>query len=196
MKQRESVSISDGVAATVDRKAGLAELLGITGEFTVECRDRDGNLKWSDTFENLVVTVGRNLMLATLMQGAAYSVTGPFMGLISSDSYSTIALANTMASHAGWLEAGNAQDPTYSGNRKTAVFSAPASGVIALSAPLTFSITSAGTVKGAFLVLGTGAVNTIDSTAGVLFSAALFTGGDKVVDNGDTLNVSYSCTLS
>ena len=42
-------------------------------------------------------------------------------------------------------------------------------------------------VKGCFLVLGTGALSTIDNTAGTLYSAGTFTGGDKTVSNGDTL---------
>jgi hypothetical protein len=47
-------------------------------------------------------------------------------------------------------------------------------------------------VKGAFLVLGSGAVTTNNSTAGTLFSAGTFTGGDKVVATGDTLTVTYT----
>jgi hypothetical protein len=46
------------------------------------------------------------------------------------------------------------------------------------------------------MVLGTGALSTIDNTAGTLFSAGLFTGGDKVVANLDTVNVSWSATLT
>jgi hypothetical protein len=61
-----------------------------------------------------------------------------------------------------------------------------------------FAITSGTNVviKGAFIVLGSGAVNTIDSTAGTLYSAATFSNGDKTVSNGDTLTVSYSTALT
>jgi hypothetical protein len=100
-----------------------------------------------------------------------------------------------MASHAGWLEAGGANAPTYTGNRKTAAWSAASGGSKALSAVLSFAITGSGTVKGCFLVFGTGAVSTKDDTNGVLYSAGLFSGGDKTVAIGDTLNVSYTASL-
>jgi hypothetical protein len=100
-----------------------------------------------------------------------------------------------MASHAGWLEAGGTNAPTYSGNRKTAVWSAASAGAKALSAALSFAITGTGTVKGAFLCYGSGALNTKDNTAGVLWSAGTFSTGDKAVVNGDTLNVNYSTSL-
>jgi hypothetical protein len=67
----------------------------------------------------------------------------------------------------------------------------------ALSAAISFIIaTTGGTVKGCFVVFGTGAVSTNNSTAGVLYSAGVFTGGDKIVAVADTLNVSYSTALS
>jgi hypothetical protein len=50
-------------------------------------------------------------------------------------------------------------------------------------------------VKGAFMVYGTGAVNTKDDVNGKLYSAGLFTGGDKIVANLDTVNVSYTASL-
>lgn len=156
---------------------------------------RDGEVIWRDEFPNTVVTVGKNQMLDSALAGSSYTVTGPFIGLISSTSFSTISAADTMSSHAGWLEAGNANAPTYTSPRKTASWSAAAAGSKALSSAASFGITSTGTVKGAFMVYGSGAVSTIDSTAGVLFSAGLFTGGDRAVINGDTLNVSYSVSL-
>lgn len=165
------------------------------GTFTATLIDRDGNIKWIDEFSNIVVTVGKNLALDTYLAGAAYTVVGPFMGLISSTSYSAVAASDTMSSHAGWLEAGNANAPTYSGTRKTAAWAAASSGSKSLSAALSYVFTGAGTVKGAFLALGSGALATIDSTSGVLYSAGLFAGGDKVVGSGDTLNVSYTASL-
>jgi len=181
--------------ASVVRGSGLGEHAEAHGRYEVECIGADGKLKWREVIENVVATVGKNLMLDTAFAGAAYTVTGPYMGLISSASYSAVAAGDTMASHSGWLEAGGANAPTYTGNRKTAVWSAASAGSKALSAALSFAITSTGTVKGAFLVFGTGAVATKDDTGGVLWSAGTFSTGDKAVVNGDQLNVNYSTSL-
>lgn len=173
----------------------MLERLVLKGIYHAQCFGPDGLLKWEDEAPNTVATVGKNLALDTFLAGSAYTVTGPFMGLISSTSYSAIAAADTMASHSGWLEAGNANTPSYTAPRKTAAWSAASGGSKALSAALSFAITGSGTVKGAFLAFGTGALSTIDNTAGTLLSAGLFSGGDKVVANLDTLNVSYSLSL-
>jgi hypothetical protein len=181
--------------ATVIRSSGVSEQAEAHGRYVVECFDADGKLKWRDTIENVVATVGKNLMLDTAFAGAAYTVTGPYMGLISSTSYSAVAAGDTMASHAGWLEGGGANAPTYTGNRKTAVWSAATAGGKAVSPALSFAITGTGTAKGAFLVYGSGASATKDNTGGTLWSAGTFSTGDKAVVNGDTLNVNYSTSL-
>jgi len=181
--------------ASVIRGNGLGELADAHGRYEIECIGADGELKWREVIDNIVQTVGKNLALDTFLAGSAYTVTGPYMSLISSTSFTAVAAGDTMTSHAGWLEAGGANAPTYSGNRKTAVWSAAASGAKALSAALSFGITSTGTVKGAFLCYGSGASATKDNTGGVLWSAGTFTTGDKAVNNGDTLNVNYSTSL-
>jgi len=192
---RDAMHANAKSAAAVVAQAMLAEGMEIHGFYTAECYGADGKLKWVDVIPNTVVTVGKNAMLDQSLAGSAYTVTGPYMGLISSTSYSAISASDTMASHAGWLEAGGANAPTYSGNRPTAAFSAASAGAKALSSALAFSITGTGTIKGAFLTFGTGAVNTKDNTSGTLFSAGLFTGGDRAVSSGDTVNVSYSVSL-
>lgn len=177
-------------------RGGINEEKGfLSGTYTVKCIGPDGSVKWVDTFDNVVTTVGKNLALDTFLAGSTYTVTGPYMGLISSSSYSAVAAGDAMNSHAGWLEAGNANAPTYTAPRKTCAWSAAGGGSKSLSAALSFAITGSGTVKGCFIVYGPGASATIDNTGGTLYSAGLFTGGDKVVGNGDTLNVSYTASL-
>jgi hypothetical protein len=181
--------------ASIVRGGGIGEHAEAHGIYEVECRGADGKLKWREVIDNVVATVGKNLMLDTAFAGSAYTVTGPYMGLISSVSYTAVAAGDTMASHIGWLEAGGTNAPAYTGNRKTAVWSAASAGGKALSAALSYAITTTGTVKGAFLIFGTGASATKDDTGGTLWSAGTFSTGDKAVVNGDTLNVAFSTSL-
>jgi hypothetical protein len=172
----------------------MEEKMILRGRFIARCFDKTGALKWDDGFPNTVVTVGKNAALDAFLAGSGYTVTGPYMGLISSVGYSAINAADTMSSHAGWNEAGSgANYPLYTAPRKTCAWNAASGGSKALSAALTFAIiTTGGTVKGVFLVFGSGALSTIGNTSGTLLSAGLFTGGDKILDVGDTLQISYS----
>jgi hypothetical protein len=181
--------------ASVIRGSGLSEQAEAHGRYQIECVGQDGALKWRETIDNVVCTVGKNLALDTFLAGSAYTVVGPFVGLISSTSFTAVAAGDTMASHSGWLEAGGTNTPTYTGTRKTAAWSAASAGSKALSAALAFALTGSGTVKGAFVCYGAGALATKDDTNGVLWSAGTFSTGDKAVSSGDTLNVSYSSSL-
>ena len=196
MNQEEHTDAQMSADASLIRAAQMREPAEAHGRFDVECFDKDGKLKWRDTIENVTTDVGVRLALDTFLAGSGYTVVGPFMGLISSVGYGAGPVAgDTMASHAGWTEAGLANAPTYTAPRKTAAWAAASGRSKALSAALAFVFTGGGTVKGCFLVYGTGAVSTIDNTSGVLYSGGLFTGGDKVVVATDTLNVTYSTSL-
>lgn len=181
---------SSGVASGT----GMREAASAEGRYVVECFDADGNLKWSDTIENIVVNVGKNLALDTFLAGSAYTVTGPYM-FLAGGTPASAAATDTMATKTGWTEVGGANAPTYSGTRKTCAWSAAATGSKALSSALSFGITGSGTVAGCGIVFGSGAVSTIDSTAGVLYSVGAFSGGSKTVANSDTLNVTYTASL-
>lgn len=178
---QNSAHARDAVTAQMWAQAALREGAKIKGHFTAVCRDRHGKILWEDEFDNLITTVGVNLMLDSFLAGSAYTVVGPFMGLISSTSFTAVANADTMASHAGWLESGGANAPTMSSARQTCAWSAASARAKTLSANLSFTFTGSGTVQGAFLVTGSGAVSTVGSTAGTLFSAGTLTTPQPVI---------------
>ena len=173
----------------------MLERAGAKGRFSFTCYDALGRLRWREEFANIVTNQGKDLALDTFLAGSAYTVVGPFLGLISSVSFSAVSVNDTMASHAGWLEAGNAQLPTYSGTRVLTAWNAASGGAKSLSSSAVFNITTGGTIQGGFLCYGTGAVNTIDDTGGFLWSAGVCTGGPAVVNNGDVVNATYATSL-
>jgi hypothetical protein len=183
--------------AAIERRATLIESCRAVGRFNAVCYDRLGRIKWREDFDNLVTTEGKNLALDTLIEGSAYTVTGPYLGLISGVSYSAVASTDTgvqINGSNGWKEAGGTNDPTYSGTRKTPTWNAAGSGAKSFASTVSFSITSTGTVKGSFIILGSAAVVTIDDAHGTLWSAGLFS-ADRNVDSTDTLTVGYSTSL-
>lgn len=151
--------------------------------------------KWNDTAPNVVCTIGKNVALDAFLAGSSYTA-ATFMGLIGAVSYTGVPLAaDTMASHTSWTEGGTTNVPTYTAPRKTLSWSAASAGAKAPSAAPVYAMTGTGTVKGVFIAFGTGAVSTIDSTAGTLLSAGLFTGGDQAVVNTNTVTVTYTLSM-
>jgi hypothetical protein len=186
----EKINPNDSTNVSVTRGAGSTESVNMTGKFSTVCYDKDGNKKWEDYFPNTVTTVGKNDLLDKYLAGSAYTGTW-YMGLISSTSYSAIAAGDSMSSHAGWKEAGPSYAPNYNqSTRGQITFAAASSGSKATSNAVVFSITSSGTIKGAFVSSGSAK----DGTTGILYSAGLFTVGDKTVTSGDTLNVTYTAS--
>jgi len=196
---KEHSGFGDNAVATLQANASIPEGMGIEGFYKVECRDAQGNLKWDEEFPNLVVAVGKELLLDTLLRtSGTYTTVGPFLGLINNST--TFAAADTMTSKT-WTEL-----TTYtvggSAVRGTAVFAAasssgttPSNVTTSTATAITYTMTGSATVYGCFLVTGTGAVSTISSTAGTLYSEGNFSTA-KTVTSGDTVTVTYSTTAT
>jgi len=199
---KELGKCGDSSVATLQANAIGNETVGVEGFYHVECRDAQGNVKWTEEFPNLVNAVGKQLMLDTLLKGSAYTVTGPFLGLIGTTSPTFGTGSDTMTSHAGWTEFVNY---TVGGSavRGTAVFGSstssgntPANVTTSTASAITYTITGAGgNVTGCFLCTGSGASSTQSNTGGTLYSAGAFATA-KVTTSGDTVSVTYSTTAT
>ena len=188
----EFSSAKDEVAANLVANKGSTERVGAGGVFTVTCVGADGVEKWSDTFHNLVVNEGLQDMNAKYFTGSGYTAAW-YLGLVEGPGSGTAyAAGNTLASHSGWTEL--VPGTAYTGNRKAVTFGTPTTADPSVAtnsaSPSSFAmLVNSTVVAGAFLC------SVSSGTSGVLFSAGDFTGGDKTVDNGDTLNVTYTFSL-
>jgi len=182
----------DIVAGSLITAKGVHESLNATGQYVVECYDKDKNLKWVAESKNLVVNVGLQYMAGVALTSTA-QITSWYVGLYGAAASNTPAAGDTMSSHAGWTE-----DTTYSNaTRVAATFAAATNAnpsVVTNSASKAqFDINGTTTIGGAFLTSG----SVKGGTTGTLFSAADFASpGDRSVVSGDILLVTYTFSLS
>lgn len=172
------------VSASARRGAGVGAGMVRRTHYVVEAFDPQGNLKWADEFDNLVVTAGLNDSLTQHFKGVAYTASW-WVGL--TDGTPTFDAGDTMGAHAGWVEV-----TAYAGNRKALTLGAVAGGSVDNSAAkATFTINANGTtIGGAF-------INTAETgAAGTLYGGGAFAAGDKVLDSGDTLSVTVTLTAA
>lgn len=152
-----------------------------------ECFDRDGNLVWRDSFDNLVVTAGLNKLLdATFKTGLAAPAW--YVGLVDNAGFSAYAASDTMASHPGWAEStvySNANRPTFTPGAISGG-SVDNSGSVAV-----FNINGSATIRGGFLCDD----NTKGGASGTLYGAGDFASA-RAVENGFTLNVTVTLTVT
>lgn len=156
--------------------------------YRVECW-RGGMLVWVDEFDNLVTTAGLNKYLdATLKTG----LTSPawYVGLVTGPGAgNTYAAGDTMGSHAGWTEATGYSE----GARQAFTPGSIASGSVDnSSSKANFSMSGSATIAGCFLVDN----STKGGTTGTLLGVGNFTGGDRSVQNGDTLAVTVTPSIA
>lgn len=155
--------------------------------FLVECFDKDGSLKWKDTIKNLVVNEGLDDALDKYFKGSTYTA-AHYVGL--ADGTPTFAAADTLASHAGWVEV-TAYDEAV---RQTLTLGAVSGQSVDNSASKAVFTVSADntTIGGAFIATN----NTKGGSTGTLYGGGAFTAGDKTIDDGDVLNVTVTASAA
>lgn len=181
---KENVVAAMIAGAALIAGGGMAEQAEAHGRYVVECIGADGKVKWTDTIENLVTTAGKNAALEQVFSGTAFGT--PFLGLVDGGSAPTYNTADVMSSHAGWTE-----NVAYSNaTRPQPTWGSASAGSKATTATA-FNINGTATIAGCFLTTN----STKSGTTGTLYSCGNFSGGNKSVSNGDTLNVTYTASL-
>jgi hypothetical protein len=188
---KEKAKTADAVGAALERLFSSTETARAGGVYRVECRDKDGNLKWVAESANLVVNAGLQDMNDKYFLGSTYTATW-YIGLYGAASSNNPAASDTAALHPGWTEV----TPYSNATRPACVFgsatNADPSVITNSLSPAQFNINATQVVGGAFLISN----NVKGGTLGVLFSASDFQSpGDRSVATGDTLNVTYTFSL-
>lgn len=181
----EKVQAQSLASSGVSRSVDSTEQLSATGVYTVTCYGADGQVKWSDTIKNLVTTVGKNDLLDKYLTGSAYTAAW-YLGLVDGATTPSYAIGDTAASHAGWTE-----NVVYSNASRPAPSWGSASAGSKATTATAFNINGTATIAGTFLISNA----TKSGTTGILYSAGSFTGGNKIVSSGDTLNVTYTASV-
>lgn len=182
---------ADEAQCAVASNTGATDGIKAGGVFTIQCRDKDGNLKWETATPNLVVNVGLQDMNAKYFTGSGYTAAW-YLGIYGAAASNNPAASDTMSSHAGWTEVTAYSEST----RPVCTFGVPTTADPSVASntasPATFSINGTTTVGGAFLTTS----NTKGGTTGILFSAGDFASpGDRAVVAGDTLTLTYTFSL-
>ncbi len=165
----DKLTATDQVAATTKYNTMPADTMSMDGKYYAVCYGADGQVKWEEPIQNMVVTVGQNLTLDTILGNSAAGAV--VMGLKGTG---TVAATDTQASHPGWLEVGGTNAPAYSGNRPT-----PVTGQFRFNTTLTQFEGYNGTAWGA---VGGGA------TGG---------GTDEIfIENGQTVTTNYTISTN
>ena len=167
-----------------ERSPSVHEGFRPVGRFEVE-HYRDGELLAKFAVLNGIVDAGLNHLLETEFHGGT-PITTWYVGLVDNGSFSAFDNADVMSGHGGWLES-----VAYSnGNRPTWGAGAAAARQITNASTADFNINAGATIKGLFIVGGTGG-GTKSGTTGTLWSTAAFSTPYPVL-SGDVLKITYT----
>lgn len=179
--------MGDAFGVRAKKGRGLDGAVGVMGRWQITCRDKHGNIKWTDHIDNLVTNAGLNYLLDAGLSGGT-QVTTWYVGL--TDGTPTAAAGDTMASHDGWTEVEAYDEATRVAWMDGGVSNQSVSNS---GSPAEFTIsTNSTTVGGAFLVSN----STKGGTTGTLYAVGAFSAGDKSLDDDDVLTVTATFTAA
>lgn len=152
--------------------------------YEIECV-RNGEVLWTESFDNLVVNVGLDDSLNKHFKASAYTAAW-YVGL--TDGTPTFAAADTMASHAGWTEV-----QAYTEATREALVLGTVSGqsVDNSASKASFTINGTTTVGGAFIT----DTSTKGGSTGILYGGGAFS-QDRNLVLDDVLNVTVTLTAA
>ena len=155
--------------------------------YTVECYAKDGQLKWKNTVNNLVVDEGLTDMLEIYYRSSAH--TSQHYVFIT-DADPLFAPGDTMALHPGWTEF-----TEYAEGARPALIMSPAANksIDNSASKASYSINVDAQTTG-----GAGVTDdpTKGGSTGLLVGGGVYDKGNKGVDDGDTILVTVQATNS
>ncbi len=175
-------------AGTVEAQRPVRPRFLVKSRWDIECLDREGNLKFTDSVDNVCTIEGLNKLLDVMFHGVT-QITDWYLVIFEND-YTPV-------------EAGSYAVPGYTESvaydeLTRPVFTETAASAKSMSnsaSKATYTMNASKTLYGSALVGGGTAAATKGDTAGggVLYAAAKYTSA-KPVDAGDTFKV--TCTLT
>lgn len=180
-------SFGDGVSFEVNKQVNREDVcfndpVGIKGKWVLE-HFRNGVKINEYAMPNLVTTVGKNHALDVVFR-AQTQISAWYIGLVDNTSFTAFDVADTMASHAGWIEFSSGYSQA---TRVQWSPTAAAAGSITNSTAAQFDITATAILKGIFVTSGSAK----NGTTGTLWSGAAFAANVSVA-NADQLKLTYT----
>jgi len=157
--------------------------LTMTGIYTTECFGRDGELKWKDQNKNQLTNEGLQYMLDRILNtGSTIDpwYVGIYTGIVGS-------IADLIGTDIG----GDLTEFTnYTGSRAEYVALRTSQTISNVLAKAEFAILGSATILGSFLASDN------SGAASLLLSVGAYSSGSRLVNNGDTLRVTYELTAA
>ncbi len=141
--------------------------------YTIECVDKDGNVKWTEEVHNIIPTEAQNYFITASITGGTRYTTW-YVGIYANN-YAPVA-SDTMTTFA----ASAAEVTTYAESARPAFTpGSVASGLVTnYDSPAEFTLNADATVRGGFIASS----SSKGGTTGLLLSAALFASARSVLN--------------